>query len=54
MRFNVEYRTRYGAMLAKGACPQQAISIIAKKLLLAVRAVWLQKRNFVELLPRTK
>lgn len=54
VRFNLEYRARYGAMLAKGACPQRAISIIAKKLLLAVRAVWLQNRNFVELLPHMK
>ena len=54
VRFNVEYRTRYGAMLAKGACPQRAISIIAKKLLLSIRAVWIQNRLFVELLPRTK
>ena len=54
VRFNLEYRARYGAMLAKGACPQRAISIIAKKLLLSIRAVWLQNRKFVELLPRTK
>ena len=54
VRFNLEYRARYGAMLAKGACPQRAISIIAKKLLLSIRAVWIQNRQFVELLPRTK
>lgn len=54
IRFNLEYRARYGAMLAKGMCPQRAISIIAKKLLLSIRAVWLQNRKFVELLPRTK
>jgi len=54
VRFNLEYRARYGAMLVKGATPQRAISIIAKKLLLSIRAVWLQNRNFVELLPRTK
>lgn len=53
-RFNLEYRARYGALLAKGACPQRAISIIAKKLLLSIRAVWLQDRKFVEMLPRTK
>jgi len=54
VRFNLEYRARYGHLIVKGACPQRAISIIAKKLLLSVRAVWLQNRSFVELLPRMK
>ena len=54
VRFNLEYRARYGRLIVKGACPQRAISIIAKKLLLSIRAVWLQNRSFVELLPRTK
>lgn len=54
VRFNLEYRARYGRLIAKGACPQRAISIIAKKLLLSIRAIWLQNRNFVELLPRMK
>lgn len=46
VRFNREYGARYGAMLAKGYCPQKAISIIAKKLLLSIRAVWLQEREY--------
>lgn len=54
VRFNQEYRAKYGAMLAKGSCPQRAITIIAKKLLLSIRAVWLQNRKYVEALPRTK
>lgn len=54
VRFNLEYRARYGRLIAKGACPQRAISIIAKKLLLSIRAIWLQNRNFVELLPKMK
>lgn len=44
---NLEMRARYGALLHKGANPQRAISIIAKKLLYALRAVWLQERDYV-------
>jgi len=54
IRFSLEHRARYGRLIAKGACPQRAITIIAKKLLLSIRAVWLQDRKFVELLPKTK
>lgn len=46
--YNVEMRARYGALLHKGANPQRAISIIAKKLLLSIRAVWLQERDYVK------
>ncbi len=45
--YNLETRARYGALLHKGANPQWAISIIAKKLLYALRAVWLQERDYV-------
>ena len=44
---NLEMRARYGALLHKGANPQRAISIIAKKLLYALRAMWLQERDYV-------
>lgn len=54
VRFNREYSARYGAMIGKGICPQKAISIIAKKLLLSIRAVWLQNREYQVLLPKTK
>lgn len=45
--FDLEQRARYGRLLAKGANPQRAISIIAKKLLYTVRAVWIQNRDFI-------
>ena len=51
VRFNPEYGARYGRLLAKGFCKQKAISIIAKKLLLSIRAVWLQNRKFLVLRP---
>ena len=54
VRFNPEYGARYGAMIAKGICPQKAITIIAKKLLLSIRAVWLQNREFQVLRPTAK
>ena len=54
VRFNREYGAKYGAMIGKGICPQKAISIIAKKLLLSIRAVWLQNREYQVLLPKTK
>ena len=54
VRFNREYSAKYGAMIGKGICPQKAISIIAKKLLLSIRAVWLQNREYQVLLPKTK
>ena len=53
-RFNLEYRARYGLLIAKGTNPQRAITIIAKKLLMSIHAVWTQDRNFKVLLPRTK
>lgn len=45
--YNLEARARYGALLHKGTSLQGAISIIAKKLLYTVRAVWLQQRDYV-------
>ena len=54
VRFNREYGAKYGAMIGKGICPQKAISIIAKKLLLSIRAVWLQNREYQVLLPKTR
>ena len=54
VRFNREYGAKYGAMIGKGICPQKAISIIAKKLLLSIRAVWIQNREYQVLLPKTK
>ncbi len=53
-RLNSEYGAMYGRLIGKGLCPQKAISIIAKKLLLAIRAVWLQNREYKVLLPKTK
>lgn len=53
-RFNLEYRARYGLLIAKGTNPQRAITIIAKKLLMSIHAVWTQDRNFKVLLPGTK
>ncbi|HPM11731.1 MAG TPA: IS110 family transposase [Paludibacter sp.] len=46
--YNVEMRARYGSLLHKGFKPQRAISIIAKRLLYTIRAVWLQEREFVK------
>ena len=54
VRFNREYGAKYGAMIGKGICPQKAISIIAKKLLLSIRAVWLQNREYQVLLPKIR
>ena len=54
VRFNREYGAKYGAMIGKGICPQKAISIIAKKLLLSIRAVWIQNREYQVLLPKNK
>ena len=51
VRFNLEYRARYGLQIAKGTNPQRAITIIAKKLLMSIHAVWTQDRNFKVLLP---
>ena len=41
-------RAKYGSLLRKGASPQKAISIIAKRLLYTIRAVWLQEREYVK------
>ena len=47
--WNSELRARYGRLIGKGAKPQRAISIIAKKLLYTVRAVWVQNRDYINI-----
>ncbi len=42
---NPELRARYGALVQKGSS-QRAISIVAKKLLFSIRAIWLQQRMY--------
>jgi transposase len=41
-------RAKYGSLLHKGVTPQRAISIIAKRLLYSIRAVWLQEREYIK------
>ena len=54
VRYNLEYKARYGALVGRGMRSQRAIVVIAKKLMLTVRAVWIQNRKFVDLLPESK
>ena len=54
VRYSLEYKARYGALVGRGMSSQKAIVVIAKKLLLAIRAVWLQNRKFVNLLPESE
>ena len=54
VRYNLEYKARYGALVGRGMSSQKAIVVIAKKLMLTIRAVWLQNRKFVDLLPESK
>ena len=54
VRYNLEYKAKYGALVGRGMSSQKAIVVIAKKLMLAIRAVWLQNRKFVNLLPESK
>ena len=54
VRYNLEYKARYGALVGRGMRSQKAIVVIAKKLMLTVRAVWIQNRKFVDLLPESK
>ena len=44
--FDMEQRARYGALLHKGWNSQRAISVVAKKLLYAIHAVWTQQRLY--------
>ena len=46
--YNLEMRAKYGALLYKGFKAQRAISIIAKRLLYTIRAVWIQEREFIK------
>jgi hypothetical protein len=50
----LEYKARYGALVGRGMSSQKAIVVIAKKLLLTVRAVLLQNRKYIDLLPESK
>lgn len=47
IRFNIGHRAKYGALLASGKSSQRAISIIAKKVLYLIRAVWNREQEFV-------
>lgn len=44
--FDLEQRARYGSLINKGSSAR-AISIVAKRLLLRIRAVWEQNRNYI-------
>lgn len=50
VRYNLEYKARYGALLGRGMSSQKAIVVIAKKLMQAIRAVWLQDRKYINFL----
>ena len=54
VRYNQEYRARYGALVARGMSSQKAIVVIARKLMLTIRAVWIQNRKFINLMPDAK
>ena len=54
VRYNLEYKARYGALVARGMSSQKAIVVIARKLMQTIRAVWLQDRKFINLLPESK
>ena len=53
VRYNLEYKARYGALVGRGMSSQKAIVVIAKKLMLTIRVVWLQDRKFKDLLQKT-
>jgi len=46
--YDTGLRAKYGSLVHKGASPQRAISIIAKRLLYTIRAVWLQEREYIK------
>ena len=54
IRYNLEYKARYGALVGRGMSSQKAIVVIARKLMQTIRAVWLQDRKFINLLPESK
>ena len=54
VRYNPEYKARYGALVGRGMSSQKAIVVIARKLMQTIRAVWLQDRKFINLLPESK
>ena len=54
VRYNLEYKARYGALVARGMNSKKAIVVIARKLMQTIRAVWLQNRKYVNLLPESK
>ena len=53
VRHNLEYKARYGALVARGFSSQKAIVVIAKKLMQTISAVWRQDRKYIDLLPKT-
>ena len=54
VRYNLEYKARYGALVGRGMSSQKAIVVIAKKMMLTIRAIWLQNRKYVNFLPESK
>ena len=54
VRYNLEYRARYGALVGRGMSSQKAIVVIARKLMLVIRAVWLQNRKYINILPESE
>ena len=54
VRYNLEYKARYGALVARGMNSKKAIVVIARKLMQTIRAVWLQNRKYVNLMPGAK
>jgi len=48
LRFDMRLRSKYGTLLRKGSDSQQAICVIAKRLLYIIRAVWIQNRPYVK------
>lgn len=54
VRYNLEYKARYGLLVSRGMNSQKAIVVIAKKLMQTIMAVWLQNRKYIDLLPKTK
>jgi len=54
VRHNLEYKARYGALVGRGMNSKKAIVVIARKLMQTIRAVWLQNRKYVNLMPSAK
>ena len=54
VRHNLEYKAIYGALVGRGMNSKKAIVVIARKLMQTIRAVWLQNRKYVNLMPSAK